>query len=701
MNGGMGGARASLGGRPRGVGLGRGMGGAVLVAAIGALAVLGCTGSGPPREEIVSETAALRTSAPGLLRDAHAAPVAGALVEARPAGGGPLVACDTTATDGAFVLRIRAGIYDLRVTPRGVFAPQSFPAQAIGGVGTLELVMMRHGAAAQLSGRIVDQNGTPLAGLYVCGSTVSCWTTGDDGTFQVTDDGNQPHELTIFGGPSSSQASGTFNVSSTSNVTEGSVGDIVLPLFNLVVHVVDAGGTPVVGAPVVSPTCYPVNAEGLEGTACMYQQPQPDATGAFHFVTLPGTVQLVVVGSNGTFVSVPVAGDTDFTIDIPPSQRLSGRVVNRDGSAQNMTSICVQRVGCTLKYCGFTCANSDSDGRYSLDVPGGDYKVEVRGYGPDGPYDISKNIDLTQPQELNVTLQNQQLTGQVLDMAGAPAPGAVVVAWCYPVDIDGLTGILCPNTRVTDANGRFTYELAAPGTATLVVEGATPASQVVTVGDGTEVRLQLRAPAPASGRLVDSDGQALPDASVCIDVNLTPVCATTDADGHYELAVAPGIHDVSAAVSGQSSLFADFLRVEVSSAPVTLQTVAARGFAGQLVGPDGRPIVGAAIVMNCARLTRTDFNESLCAGTDVFTDDAGRFNVQQLPGAPLDLTVLLPGDASGISIPIKDVTAGGKATSVTVAIQPAPASAPAPCAHPARRARTTVAVAPHDPIAAR
>jgi hypothetical protein len=163
----------------------------------------------------------------------------------------------------------------------------------------------------------------------------------------------------------------------------------------------------------------------------------------------------------------------------------------------------------------------------------------------------------------------------------------------------------------------------------------------------------------------------------------------------YQLTLAPDTYQVSAGVSGEESLYLHFLDVEVSSAaPLTLRAQPAESFSGELVDVDGRPIEGATVVTGCMTLTKTDFSVLFCYGREVLTDDAGGFTVRRLAGVPFDLTVLLPGDTSGTSLPIKDVTDGGKATSVKVAIQPAPPPPPAPCPHRPPRPRAKAAVAP-------
>jgi Carboxypeptidase regulatory-like domain len=697
MTGGISSAPGRRGGRARAARVVLGRAGAGLVAVVGILSTTGCTPAPPPPEETVTETAALRAAARGQLRDVNGAPIAGARVEARPAGGGPIAACDTTSADGSFSLKVRAGTYDLRVAARSGFAPQSFPAQTLSGTGMLELILLPISATSEVAGRILDRHGNPLAGQQVC-SSLRCDQTAADGTFHLIVDDAQPRQLTISGSSSTSNYL-TFDLSfplTASAESDGEPIDIVLPLFDFTGQVIGADGAPVAGASMYVPPCYPVSFGGFEGHACL-NGIQADATGHFRALALPGQVSLVVYGPGGTFVTFAVEGDTDVTIDLPALQRLNGQVVDRDGIGQEGISTCLTHAGCFSKTCSPTCTRTDSEGRYQLEVAAGDYVLSLSLVGSVslGQIHLSKTFSLSQPTQLDVQLPTVKLAARVLDSADLPMAGVQVFGGCYEATIEGLTGEVCGGNTITDADGRFQFKLPAPGTETLQILGAMPWSSTISVSEDTDVVLHVPAPASgqllASGQLIDADGHALPGATVCYTDQLEHTsCALVDADGHYALMLVPGTYAVSA------SSFQDIYRslggpsVSVPSPPLTLQS-AARQLQAQLIDGAGDPIAGATIYVQCTSLTRDGHSERLCGASEV-TDGAGRFHVDYLPGAPMGLEIDLPVAGIGRRISMDDVTAVGTATALTLAIQPAPLAA-RPCAHASPRAGATLAAA--------
>jgi hypothetical protein len=688
-------ARAARDTRTRGARLSRGIAGAALATAIGLAGGAGCTTSGAPPEEIVAETSALRVTAHGLLRDALAAPIAGAVVEVRRAGaGGALTTREKTAADGSFALKIRAGTYDILVTPRDHFAAQSFPAQVIDGAVTLELILIAVSEQTQLSGRIVDRAGLPMP-AQICGNR-GCALAGDDGIFQLAVDADGTSSIGISGGDTSS-----FNLAMTlpAGGTDEALGDIVLPLFDLTGQVVDAMGAPVAGATVIAPSCYQVSADGFEGQDCLFGQ-QTDTAGRFHFVVLPGQLGFLVRGAAGAFLPIDVAGATDVTITVPPLQRLSGQVVDRDGHGQEGSSICLTHAGCASKYCGPICASTDSEGRYQLDVSVGDYALDLSpgSARPLGQYRLARAVSLSAAQgsQLDVVFPTEQLTGQVLDDTGAPDAGVDVIGMCYQADFDGWTGNVCPTTAISDGAGRFQLAAVAPGATTLQFQGAAPKSVAVIFGVDSDIQVQLSGTSPSSqvaagGQIVDDDGHGVAAALVCYG-NGADTCATSDGDGRYQLRLVPDTYQISASVRfGADDPSVSFPAVTVPSAPVTLHVVAPRRLPGQLLSVDGQPIAGATVYRVCSSLSRSDLSELFCSADSELTDGAGRFQLPYLPGAPASLLILLPGGEAADTIDIEDATAGGSATSVTLAVQPASA---APTVAPCPRAALVALVPP-------
>jgi hypothetical protein len=658
---------------------------AVAVAIAVVVVVAGCEAASPrelpsgeetSREPLVGTTSALRVAARGLVRDVHASPLAAAVIEVRVPGGGPTVACELSASDGTFALAVRTGSYDILVTARAGFEPQLFAAQVVNGAGTLELVLVRPSMPTlEVRGRIVDRHGGAFAQQSVCVAG-ACTTTDGDGQFALTADADEPQWIRLYG----TTASGArVSVTRSFDPSEAPALDVVRPDFDLAGQVVDAAGAPVTGVGVISPNCYPVSFDGFAGMSCLDGQ-QVDATGRFHFVTLPGPVQLLVVGPLGTFVTVPVAGDTDVTIPLSAAQALIGRIVDRDGNGVDGQRICLLHDGCVSKYCNPACVYTGGDGRYQLEASGGDYQLSLASFsGVFGSYDLSRAITLAQPTELNVTLPNRQLTGHVRDSLGAPAAGATVTAECYPISLDGLAGDACPGVQTTDTDGRFQLMLAAPGVVTLRVQGSTTTALPVAVsGDDTDVEARLPAAGPASGRVVDANGKGLPGQRVCYSGAAAQMsCATTDGAGQYELTLGPGEYSVFVTfASGGTNFFVDST-VTLPSLPATIRTLPIRQLSGQVLDGEGRPLVGANIALSCLSLTVDAIDEFACGDSQV-TDDAGRFQVSLLAGSRPSLQIQPPSeDPSSPWFTVDDVGDGG-AVSVTVAIQPPPASPSSP-----------------------
>jgi len=89
----------------------------------GLLSIAACEGkpAGNDPETVGEMTAALTAAKPlarGLVRNGAGAPIARARVDVRGAGSTRIIACVHTAADGTFPLNVRAGTYDLTVTPR-------------------------------------------------------------------------------------------------------------------------------------------------------------------------------------------------------------------------------------------------------------------------------------------------------------------------------------------------------------------------------------------------------------------------------------------------------------------------------------------------------------------------------------------------------------------------------------------------------
>ncbi len=194
-----------------------------------------------------------------------------------------------------------------------------------------------------------------------------------------------------------------------------------------------------------------------------------------------------------------------------------------------------------------------------------------------------------------------------------------------------------------------------------------------TVVIGTDVNLKFAPAQLVDGRLVAGDS-GLPNAYLCFQEDGLYACATTDGDGRFALTLPPSTYHVSTQFNRDNTFFSlEFPHFAVSSASIILQTPRVQQLAGRLVDPGGQPI-SASVWVVCQRMSTGDLNEEFC-GSSTVTDASGGFSWPSLEGSQQDLQFLLADQIEGPVISVDDVTAGGDATFVTVAIQP-PLAAP-------------------------
>jgi hypothetical protein len=641
-----------------------------------ATALVGCaTRPAPGGEEVSEASSALTQPQRGVVKDKDGNPVARAIVEVRAPGGRRELARAITASDGGFVLRVRPGTYDILVTPRGGFAPQLFPAQSITGSGKLELVTITF-QAIQATGRILDSQGQPIVGIGVCLSEL-CTHTDDTGAFSVA--ANVGETLSING-----QISATTEIDIGRPIDPQSNGqDIVLPTVTVTGHVLDASGAPFTGQLGSSPYSYPVSFDGFQGGARLVFLPNDG--GAFQFEALPGNIPVLVV--DRYLFTVPVQGDTDVTLQIPAPVSLSGRLVDRDGNGLTSQSVCLSNRNCAFKQCPLqSCGTTDADGNYEVEALPGDYEFDSFATAG-GPPVITGLLTLSQSTVIDLAIPNRRVTGQVLDPGGAPVAGASVsLQACSSVTLDGGFQAFDCGATVTDGAGHFQVNATAPGSGVLFASaGALSASVPVTISDDVDgvVITLVAPPAPdlVSGQLVDDAGAGVPGQRICYFNTGNDACATTDADGRYDLTLPPGDYFTELLISSPTTPF-DLLDIDVTrtvpSDPVLIQIPATRWLSGRVLGPDAAPVAGATVL--------SQLSDSGNSGVSAFigsqlTDATGRFTVPVLVGFTYSMQVLPPTTSTLQPFSINNVAIEGD-LSLTVALQSTAAGAGHHHAHP-------------------
>jgi hypothetical protein len=264
------------------------------------------------------------------------------------------------------------------------------------------------------------------------------------------------------------------------------------------------------------------------------------------------TTPLTAVGSNDTV-------RRDFSLVVGGT--MSGTVVRSNGRGASGAAVEVYNLSGTRR--AFTTA--DSEGRYSMLVAPGEYKVIA--YDPAGEYSFSFYPGVrtfAEADRLGVAPAAttaidfrldiaSRLSGVVVDLStGLPLGGIIVYAYTP-------AGLQVTSTP-TNANGTFflsvpagDYRVVAADPARRYANGfyglgrAFETSPIVTVKAGAsqaDVQLGLLRGATVSGRVRDSGG--LPLANVTAVAYNTDGTAhaltTTKADGAFELFVAPGAY---------------------------------------------------------------------------------------------------------------------------------------------------------------
>jgi hypothetical protein len=647
----------------------------------GALGLWGC-GAAPAGDATGGVASALDAPVTkGIIQDDHGTPLAGARIEAHPANGGKTVVTATSAADGTFDLAASTGTYNILVTPRTRFAPQKFLGHTISAGSHLDLILVDH-REKMLAGHITDQHGQafPFARVCTLPDNNGCIAPDATGAFQLTV--ALGTTLTVFGGTT---FVGTFEGSLTVDRSTGPIVNIVVPQFNVTATIVDQGGNPVRGSIINPQACPTVDFGGLTGSFCPGPFISPDDAGRFNLLMGPGTTPLLVTLQDqskpfGFLVQESVTGDADVTLQVPPIERLSGRVVDRDGNAIPRQLFCPSIDGCRTKTCFFAtnCAVTDDDGRYQLDLLAGTYDVEM-GMQSDAfgslNFAAPSPVPVFGPTELDFVVPNVRLTGTVLDPAGVPAPNVSVSTPCTSFSASRLVVRGCPTGGgVTDGDGRFQFSFPGSGDVVVTAVGLNAgASLPVALSSNTDVVIQLQDRVAQNGQVLAADGSGIAGAHVCFSAlsQLPGGCTDTDANGAYQLSLVPGSYRVSVSVgSPDPTTFTLGQQVAVPSAIAPIHLVPSAHPTGQLFESDGRPLSGVQVSPSpgCFSSQVLGGSQSFC-GTGAGTDEAGRFAISALGSSSVTLQIALTDKAPVVDLPVLAVPIAGDDTDLLIGIE--------------------------------
>ncbi len=580
---------------------------------------------------------AARSSAPttggslsGVVQDREGHRIDGAVVVATPApsaaGPGPHAsplsapAHARTNGEGAFrIVGLSPGRYLLTATTSAAGAARSAPLslsldQAVGGI-----VLTVGGAAAGLSGRVVDSGGGGIAGARVLGgfmdgnSPIAFAAITDeqgryvlplprgDYRFQAEAEGYAPARFSLY---LHLPMVRDFRLYPASRIT----GRVLAR----------AGGAPLAGAEVSL-----VNLQSLE-RSMVTRTTFADDGGAFVFDGMdPGTYRLIAhagpfVGQHPSAIVVGLARDAAVDILLDRGRTVRGTVHARDGTALPDVAVMIPfgPVEFLASRQPGAHARSDRDGRFELEGLPPDPGLEILAISPRGR--ARQPIDLTAGDREGVRLlvaMGGVVTGVVLDQRRRPVEHARVVA------ATGSPRGAWSGVSQSDARGRFRIDGLDEGPLTI---SALHESGVAEISAGLldsdkpkEVEIILSEGATVSGIVRRQDGQLAAGVQVFAFAGTgapspwgQPTAATqTAADGRYRFASLPPGEVMVRAVNQGDDPFAALpsRQRRPDRAPLvllagdersTVDLVVLRNdltITGRVIDGDGRPVDGVAL----------------------------------------------------------------------------------------------------------
>jgi protocatechuate 3,4-dioxygenase beta subunit len=440
----------------------------------------------------------------------------------------------------------------------------------------------------------------------------------------------------------------------------------------------------------------------------------------------PGTVVISARATDGrrgqTEVAVPPAGATGVLIHLETLGGLSGRVVTTGGTPLAGVSVHARRVEADRHVTmivngldvGVDRAPTGAGGQWEiLGLAAGNYELTVHddtggalAFAGEGqpPSVALKDNERKDGIELTVQRNDGVIKGTVLSPEGQPLPDAWVSASAalelpspkpgqgprtmtatIIATLDDVVSGAGPAPVLTDANGRFEIAGLRQGNYRLLGEGLSGAARgmLEAVPTGSDVSLPLSALTRLEGK-VTAAGKPVDEFTVELSGAVQRSETFHAAGGAFTMArVDPGSYTVKVTApegSGQAD-------VTVTSAPATQVAVALVGFAkviGKVIGPDGAPLVGAAVVaavQNDKGMVRISIE-----GEPPATAADGSFSLDVSPGKHVLIVLGKAGPA--VRKPF-DAVSGQVVDLGTLKVEP-PAPPPAPPAP--QKARITSAL---------
>lgn len=486
----------------------------------------------------------------GTVRDENGQPVAGATVY----GG---VNSVTTAADGTYTTLAAAGDHSVSASKDGYQSASSVLVPVPPAVTSVDFVLLIKNQT--ITGRVTDSQGLPLADAYVSASSITCRSSGS-GSTRTKADGT--YTLAVPVGTYHVKASKDGFIPTPSELVKlpsaAQVNFTLEPLaYTIRGAVKDSQGQPVKNAWVYASAC------GLSYGA------NTDATGAYTLAVSANTYSVYASKSDypdppAQIVSTPPNADhVDFVL--PPAYTIGGRVTDPQGRP-----LADVRVGTDYSNADYDSDYTDTDGRYTLHLAAGSYRIGAEKEGYDWPHRTAAVPPNQSGIDFVLTPVSLRIQGVVRDDAGRGMAGGYVC----PTLAGESTSFSCKTTYYNGAYSKLlpagTYRVSASASCYI----STSVSDVTLPPDrtGLDFTIRLRDQLIA-GRVTDSDGQPVCGASVRAQDGASDSDGT-ERNGRYSLNVPAGTYKVKASKTGYGTPPEQTITVPPSTTAINFVLVA-------------------------------------------------------------------------------------------------------------------------------
>ncbi len=414
----------------------------------------------------------------------------------------------------------------------------------------------------------------------------------------------------------------------------------------------DDGGTAVSGVLVVAEDAA-THVETASATT--------DASGSYSLAVPAGTYDVKATppaGGTVTYAGIAAAADVELDILFVPTELVtfSGRLLDRDGDPIPNQSVYLKR-----EPFGKT-GTTDDSGNFSIDVPPGEYSLEVISglfiVPPNVPssYQLaaSGTINLTGDTSMDITLNEVYLTGKVQNSTGTPVPN-VQLFISGSTSFGSFSGTFS-SFSTSDASGNFA---AVVFPSSLDIEATPPDALPYTktkvtglsVTSDTSRTITLNNAINFSGMLLDRDGDPVPNQTVHLEKADFTNSGNTNEAGSFSFKVVPGSYSLkitNGLFLGAPNAPASFSLVKAGAVSLSGSTsmnlsLNEAYLTGTVTGPTGTPVpdVQLHISGSCAWGDLSGKFDSYAT-----SDSAGNYSAVIFPSSSVTIEAT-PQDGSG------------------------------------------------------